>query len=237
MDGSWGIREGYRCVFGDRGGARRPSGGSHGGGTTRDEIPPSYYACQQQQQQQHQQQQANNDSSDALQLPRLGPFSISVLLLSLAFISKADKLLFTESKNESSPPKTSRLTTSKVSITTIAIGIGMTLLLTSHTALAVGSGDSSNVGSTLIAVGMVGALAGQMYSSSKSPSMKKVQRRPFEDITNNNLGVAQEESDGVAIETSNHPGVVILGITIKHDDDLSDVLTSFRKKYSSDKLA
>ena len=31
-DGSWGIREGYRCLFGDRGGARRGSGSSSLGG-------------------------------------------------------------------------------------------------------------------------------------------------------------------------------------------------------------
>ena len=164
----WKCREGYRCLFGDREGARRPSGGSLGGGTTREENP--YYAYQQYQQHyQQQQQQANDDSIDVdlptLRLPRLSPFSIRVLLLFLAIILKIGKLLFYESKNESSPPKTSHLTISKVNTKTI----GMILLVTAHTASAVGSGDSSKVGSCLIAAGVVAALAGQMsYPPSKS---------------------------------------------------------------------
>lgn len=56
-----------------------------------------------------------------------------------------------------------------------------------------------------------------------------MQRIPFKDITNHD--------NGEVIETSNHPGVVILGITIKHDDDLSDVLASFREIYPSMKEA
>jgi len=257
-DGSWGIREGYRCVFGDRGGARKPSARKPGGGSKRDDNYSSYYyafACQQQQDNELSEEEERIQSvllfalfciiqiqRQGLEFPCNPPVpdediettssdehevdlvegvaetistSSSDLVVGVesssnasvhvevdlpetsldsspSIISKLGKLLL----YESSPPKTSHLTTSKVSITSI----GATLLLIAHTASAAGSGDSSNVGSALTAVGAVAVLAGQMYSSSKSSSKKRV----FKDITNR-VGVQDEsddsDSDGELIET------------------------------------
>ena len=99
---------------------------------------------------------------------------------------QADIVYSRTSKN--SPPKTSHLTVSRVNVSTTSIVT--TLLVTAHTVAAAGSGDSSNVGSVLTAVGAVAVLAGQMYSSSKSSSKKRV----FKDITNR-VGVHAESDD------------------------------------------